>query len=918
MKNLVKHLIAFFLGIAFWFRYKVTVKGFENLNAKTLSKTGGVLFLPNHTAVFVDPALITLAVWPKFPIRPMIVEYQFYNPIVNKLMRFLDALPVPSFNTSTNSVKRNRSEKVINTVVQDLKDGQNFLIYPSGKTKSSDYELIGGASAVHRILSEVPEANVVLVRVKGLWGSSFSRALTGTVPPIFPTIWAGIKHIFKNLLFFTPRRQITIEFEPAGADFPFGKSKIEVNRYLEQWFNKPDGLTKQEGNFPGDSLIQISYSAWGNVIPPTAHQKKQADEKINLKTIPEDIKSKIISELAQITQYKAEDIKPDMDLAADLGLDSIDIAELGVFIQDSFDIETLPYSELTTVGKVMAIAAKQVSFKDEEPEPELDLTKWKEERKPRKRLYVSEGRTLAEAFLNTCDKYSSLIACADARSGILTYKQLKMRALLLADYIRRLPGDYIGILLPASVGAEILIVAVQLAGKVPLMINWTVGPRHIETVKKLSNVQAVLTSWSFIDRLENIDLNGIEQNLIMLEDARSEFTLGAKLKAFWQARQSTSSIMNHLKLSVNPNDPAVLLFTSGSESMPKGVPLTHNNILSNQSALLKGIEVYNDDILLAMLPPFHSFGFTVTGLLCLTSGVKTVYFPDPKDGLKLAKIIEKYEVTIMGGTPTFVKGIMKAAKKEQLRTARFCFTGAEKAPPELFHLMQQFQKGEDFLIEGYGITECSPVLSFNRMGERPRKGVGKAAPDVELCIVNQETFEPLTIGQRGLILARGPNIFSGYLNPGLSSPFIEIQGKSWYKTGDLGYLDEQGNLTISGRLKRFIKIGAEMISLAAIEDALLQEGLNKKWPLAEEGTPLAVCAKETDGDKAKIYLFTLFDLPLEEANKAVKEAGFSNLVRFSKVIRLPAMPLMGTGKTNYRSLETEYLSANEDSKTNNV
>ncbi len=910
MKKFVKHLIALIIRAALWFRYKVTVKGLEKLTPEYLNKSGGVLFLPNHTAVFVDPALVSLAVWPKFPIRPMIVEYQFYAPYVNRIMPFLDALPVPSFNASTNSLKRNRSDKVIQTVIQDLRGGQNFLIYPAGKTKSTDYESIGGASAVPRIISEVPEANIVLVRVKGLWGSSFSRAVTGTVPPLFPTIWSGMKHAFKNLLFFSPRRHVTIEFEPAPADFPQRGSRIEINRYLEEWFNKPDGLSEQKGDLPGDSLIQVSYSLWKNEIPKLAQRGAFEDEKIDLKTIPNNIKQKVIAKIAEMTQFDPVSVKPEMNLAVDLGLDSIDIADLGAYFQDEYDLGMIPFHELTTVGKLMALAAKQVAFAEEKETEEKILTNWKSNDTPKARVFVSEGRTVAETFLNTCDALSKMVACADHRTGVLTYQQLKMRALLVADYIRKLPGKHIGILLPASVGAELMIIATQLAGKIPLMVNWTVGPRHLESVKKLSNVQTVLTSWAFIDNLENVDLNGIEDNLVMLEEVRSEFTLMKKIKAYWMARKDARSLMRDLELSTNENDEAALLFTSGSESLPKGVPLTHKNLLSNQRDVLHAIDISNKDILLAMLPPFHSFGFLVD-LLCLTTGIKTFYYPDPKDGKQLAKIVGKYGVTIMGGTPTFIKSIMKAAKPEQLTTARFCFTGAEKAPAELFQLMRQFGKTEDYLVEGYGITECSPVLTCNRIGE-PHKGVGKALPSVELCVVHPETYELLPSGQQGLILARGPNIFSKYLNPGLSSPFIEVEGKSWYKTGDLGSLDEQGYLTISGRLKRFIKIGAEMVSLQALEEALMQEGLKKGWKFEEDGVSLAICAKEYPGEKTKVLLFTIFDLLLEDANRALKEAGFSNLVRISQVIRLPVIPIMGTGKTNYRLLESDYLSPEAD------
>jgi len=185
------------------------------------------------------------------------------------------------------------------------------------------------------------------------------------------------------------------------------------------------------------------------------------------------------------------------------------------------------------------------------------------------------------------------------------------------------------------------------------------------------------------------------------------------------------------------------------------------------------------------------------------------------------------------------------------------------------------------------------------------KGVGLALPGVELLIVHPETEAVLPVGERGLILARGANVFKGYLNPGLSSPFTTVEGKQWYKTGDLGFLDEEGILTISGRMKRFIKMGGEMVSLASIEDALLQMAPKKNWPTNEEGPALAICAKETAGEKTKIFLFSRFELSVDEVNNSLKEAGFSNLVKVSSVTRLPEIPIMGTGKINYRQLESD-------------
>ncbi|MEM1282717.1 MAG: AMP-binding protein [Chlamydiota bacterium] len=905
-KKLSINLIILFFRILFWFRYRVTVKGLENLNEETLSKKGGVLFLPNHATVFVEPTLVTISVWKKYPIRPMIVDYFYEQPIVHQIMKLINALPIPNFDVSSNSLKRKQSEEVINTVIEDVKTGDNFLIYPAGRTKMSSQEVIGGSSAVHRIIQEVPEVNVVLVRTKGLWGSVFSRALIGKAPPLFPTLFQCMKHVLKNGIFFTPRRDVIIEFEPAPKDFPYEASRIELNRWLENWYNQPDGLTKQEGAYPGDSLVLVSYSAWKEELPEVFDQDLGGDLEIELDKVPEETKEKIYSEISRITEMSVADLKPELRLDMHLGMDSLDIADLCAFIQDKFGVKSISPIKMNTVGKALAVASKQIDCKDDHTDlSNIDFSKWRQSVK-RERKKAAPGTLLPEVFLNNCARMGSAVACADERAGILTYKELKLRVILLAEYVRNLPGEYIGILLPSSVAAYAVILACQLAGKVPMLINWTMGRRHLQAVRNLSNVEVVLTSRVFIDRLENVDLDGVDDIMIMLEEVRNKFSLSDKLKAYYRSLKGTKGILKLFGLDKHDEDhKAVLLFTSGTESLPKGVPLTHKNVLANLRQAFNSVDLYSDDVMFGILPPFHAFGFTISGLMGLFSGIPIIYSPDPKDGKKLAETIRDWNVTIMCGAPTFLKSMFRCGKEGYFDTLRLCVTGAEKAPPELYELAKKMGAG-DSVYEGYGITECSPVLTINKPG-RPQAGVGQALDGIDLKIVNPETFEPQNTMIRGLVLAKGPNIFSGYINPDVSSPFVTIDGEKWFKTGDLGHLDDENRLIISGRQKRFVKIGGEMISLAAIEDALFQIAKEKGWPLAEDGPTLAICAREDTADKTKIFLFTVFNTNVEEVNSALRESGFSSLVKVTSVFKLDSIPIMGSGKIFYRELESSYL-----------
>jgi long-chain-fatty-acid--[acyl-carrier-protein] ligase len=272
----------------------------------------------------------------------------------------------------------------------------------------------------------------------------------------------------------------------------------------------------------------------------------------------------------------------------------------------------------------------------------------------------------------------------------------------------------------------------------------------------------------------------------------------------------------------------------------------------------------------------------------------------------------RWQATLVCGAPSFLKGIFRNTLHDELKTMRLCITGAEKAPNDLFQMVNQL--GHCRLLEGYGITECSPVVSVNMTGISA-KGVGLPLKGVRLLIVSLDDHQPVPTGTEGLILIHGPNVFKGYLTHGISSPFIQVNGEQWYSSGDLGNLDAEGNLIISGRLKRFVKIGGEMISLAAIENALLKKAHDQGISV-EEGSLLAVSAKEEAGEKTKIFVFTRYPTNLEEVNRSLKEAGFSSLVRAYKVKELHDIPMMGTGKTNYRALDEMLLDLIEDSSDN--
>ena len=452
-------------------------------------------------------------------------------------------------------------------------------------------------------------------------------------------------------------------------------------------------------------------------------------------------------------------------------------------------------------------------------------------------------------------------------------------------------------MLPASVGAGLFYVAALFAGKTPVMINWTTGSRNLVHALDVLGVDRVITAGALLTKLEGmgVDLSALAGRFVLAEDLRSRLTTRAKVSALVRSRLSWRSLR-----SVTPTHDAVVLFTSGSESLPKAVPLTHTNILTNLRDVLAAVHVEERDVLIGMLPPFHSFGIVVTTILPLCSGLRTVYHPNPTEAAVLARVVEAYRVTMLVGTPTFLNGIVRASKPGQLSSLRFAVTGAEKCPETVYEALRR-ACDRAIILEGYGITECSPIVSATRP-ERPQPGsIGKPLDSVEWAVVNLETNAAAPPEEAGMLLVRGPSIFSGYLKYAGESPFVAWGGKSWDRTGDLVRADETGYLTFEGRLKRFVKLGGEMIPLPAIEAVLLPHFTTEE----DEGPPLAVEALGA-AESPEIVVFAVRPTTRDEVNRLIRDAGLSPLYHVRQVIAVDRIPVLGTGKTDYRGLKERY------------
>lgn len=532
---------------------------------------------------------------------------------------------------------------------------------------------------------------------------------------------------------------------------------------------------------------------------------------------------------------------------------------------------------------------------------------WPKE-KNRPSPYLPEGKTFPEAFLKSCKRMGSFAAICDDLTGFWNYKKLKKSVLILSQYFRGLPDERIAVMLPSSAATIVVIAAIQFAGKTPVMLSWVLGIHYLKQMMLISRVKTIISSSSLIEKLSHLDFSDLKESILTIEGIKRKIGINNKIKGQVLCFFGNNLILRVLKLNnKNENEPAVIVFTSGSEGMPKGVPLSHHNILTNMHSFLSCFKVFADDVYLGFLPFFHTTGLTVGGFLYLFSGMKLCLLSNPWDTTKILNKLIKWKVTIFGSAVYFLGEILDKAKPEEFSNIRYVMVGSEKTPEKLFKQVESLKTGTK-LLEGYGASECSPMIACNRE-DQPRKGVGPVLPEIEFCTIHPETHKLLDEGAEGEICLRGPSIFNGYLG-NTSSPFIELQGKPWYRTGDLGFRDSEGNIFISGRLKRWVKIEGQMVSLAAIEEVLTNE-LSKQGLISSSESSLGISSYEIDRKKF-LVLFVTFEITKEFINEILARSGFSNLIRISLIQKINKMPLTTLGKIDYPSLE-KLLSKVQDS-----
>jgi acyl-[acyl-carrier-protein]-phospholipid O-acyltransferase/long-chain-fatty-acid--[acyl-carrier-protein] ligase len=504
------------------------------------------------------------------------------------------------------------------------------------------------------------------------------------------------------------------------------------------------------------------------------------------------------------------------------------------------------------------------------------------------------SRTLFAALLDARDLHGAgRPALEDLARQPLPLGRVAVGAVALGARLRAgtAPGEIVGLLLPNANGAVVAFMALQAEGRVPAMLNPTAGAAGALAACEAAGIRTILSSRRFVEKggkaiAAVAEALAARHRLVWLEEERAAIGGPDRLRALLTARFAARRLAG---ATADPDGPAVVLFTSGSEGTPKGVVLSHRNILSNCAQLAAVIDFHGGDIVFNAMPMFHSFGLTGGTLLPLLNGVRIFLYPSPLHYRIVPGLAYDTDATILFGTDTFLSGWAKHADPQDFYSVRYAFSGAERVRDETRRLY-----AERFgvrILEGYGATETAPAISINTAAHNRPGTVGRLLPGIEARL------EPVAgVEGAGRLLVRGPNVMLGYLrvtSPGVIEPVAE----GWYDTGDIVAIDAEGFLTIRGRAKRFAKIAGEMASMTAAE--ALAESC---WPGAAHGV---VAVPDPRKGEALVLATTAPGAEARTLLAHARERGVPELLVPRIVLALPAIPLLGTGKTDYPALERE-------------
>src|SRR5579864_2816622 len=554
---------------------------------------------------------------------------------------------------------------------------------------------------------------------------------------------------------------------------------------------------------------------------------------------------------------------------------------------------SIPYPVTVSFGKPMP--ASSTPFEVREAVQQLQTDAY--------RHHKDRLHTLPRAFIRTAHASPLRFAMGDKRRARMSWGTALLSAMLLARRLRSTWAgqEMVGILLPPSVPGALVNFAAVLSGKIPVNLNYTSSNETLESCAQQCKLETVITTKLLLERIP-LKVPG---KTILLEEAAAAPRLGEKIAAlllwflpgYWLER-----ILSRAKPKTL-DDLATVIFSSGSTGEPKGVMLTHYNIASNIEQMGQTFALEHKDVLLGVLPFFHSFGFTVTLWLPAVLGCGIAYHPSPLDLTAVSELVRDYRVTFLLATPTFLQAYLRRCSPEDFGSLQFVVVGAEKLPERLALAFED--RFGIRPLEGYGATECSPVIAVNTRDFRApgfrqvgakRGHIGHPLPGISVRVVDPETRERLPVGTAGLLLVRGPNVMKGYL--GKPEKTSEVLQDGWYITGDIAAEDEDGFLIITDRLSRFSKIGGEMVPHIKVE-----EQLHELAGATEQEFVVTAVPDEKKGERL-VVLHTLKSEELKSVLENLQQAGLPNLwtPRPNQFFSVEEFPHLGTGKLDLRRI----------------
>ena len=489
-------------------------------------------------------------------------------------------------------------------------------------------------------------------------------------------------------------------------------------------------------------------------------------------------------------------------------------------------------------------------------------------------------------FIDVAKRVGDKLAIHDFTTNRkVSYHRALLASLLLSSVFKKYDRGFIGVMLPTSAGCILTKIGLLMSGRIPVMINYSTGAeQNAIYAKRKCDFRTIITSKALLEKIECPHVDG----MIYIEDVMDNLTGLQKVKAALLAKLP-SSVIKFIVARGSEDDNAVILFTSGSEKDPKAVQLTHTNIAANVVSASERFNFTGNDVFLSALPYFHVFGLTVNLWIPIHHGDTILTYANPLEYRTICDIVRDNKATLMVGTPSFFWGYLKKSEKGDFESLRIALVGADKCPDSLREAFQE--KHDKILLEGYGATECAPVISSNSPEDNRPGSVGKPIPGVKVRIEHYESGEECAPGEDGRILVKGDNVMKGYFDD-FEQTSLHIR-RGWYDTGDMGNIDQDGYLWHVGRIKRFVKIGGEMVSMVRIEsvlDTLLPEDAHccvVEIPNSTKGAMIVAVTTEKINEKAILK---------QMAEQLPKIALPKQFIIFEE------LPKMGSGKIDFRTI----------------